>query len=87
MSSEATISISQILWFLGALITISTVYTMWKKYVLKRNKEEEAIESLEKNNEMIMATLLALVNHSIDGNGIDGLKAVRTDLEKYLVKK
>lgn len=87
MNPEATVSMSQILWLLGAIITISTVYAMWKKYVLKRSKEEEAIESLEKNNEIIMATLLALVNHSIDGNGIDGLKAVRSDLEKYLVKK
>lgn len=87
MNPEATVSMSQILWLLGGIITISTVYAMWKKYVLKRSKEEEAIESLEKNNEIIMATLLALVNHSIDGNGIDGLKAVRSDLEKYLVKK
>lgn len=85
--SDMAFTVNDILWFIGACGAIFGAYKVWKAYVLKRTKQEEAIEVLEKNNEMIMATLLALVNHSIDGNGIDGLKTVRSSLEQYLIKK
>lgn len=87
MSAETTVSVSQFLWFLGAIITISTVYSMWHKVVKKRDKEEEAIEELKASNQVILKTLLTLINHSIDGNGIEGMKAIRSDIQDYLADK
>ncbi len=86
MTPETTISLSQILWFCGGFATIYGVYKIWKASVLKRSEQDKAIELLEKNNAMILKTLLALVNHSIDGNGVDELKRVRSSLEEHIVK-
>lgn len=87
MNGDTAFTVNEVLWFVGVMGTLLAVYKGWKAYVVKKTKQEEAIEVLEKNNEIIMATLLALVNHNIDGNGIEGLKAVRSSLEQYLIKK
>ena len=36
---------------------------------------------------MILKTLLVIVNHEITGNGIDGMKQIRDDLQEYLIHK
>lgn len=77
---------NDVLWIVGAFGAIFGVYKIWKAYILKRTQQEEAIEELEKSNKIILQTLLALINHSIDGNGIEGMKTIRKELENYLVK-
>ncbi len=46
---------------------------------------QKAVEENSKDNKTIMAAVLAMVNHMIDGNGIEGLKKVRADLQKDLI--
>lgn len=77
---------NDILWIIGAFMAIYGVYKIWRAYVLKRTQEEAAIEELEKSNKIILQTLLALLNHNIDGNGVEGMKSIRKELENYLVK-
>lgn len=40
------------------------------------------LEEQESTNQKIMQTLLAMLNHEIDGNGIDGMRKVRDTLLK-----
>lgn len=54
---------------------------------------EERITDIEGNqketdetNKLILRSLYALVNHSIDGNGIDGLKEVRKNITDFITK-
>jgi hypothetical protein len=57
----------------------------------KHDKEirdlQKAVEENSKDNKTIMSALMAMVNHMIDGNGIEGLKKVRDDLQKDLIEK
>lgn len=91
---DLAFSINDLLWFIGACGAIWGVYKGWKAYVLKITKQEEAVDKLEKqmkelqeSDSMVLKTLLALINHSIDGNGIEGMKKIRVSLEEYIVKK
>ena len=83
---DTAFTANDILWLIGALGAIFGVYKVWKAYFLKRTQEEAAIEELEKSNKIILQTLLALLNHNIDGNGVEGMKSIRKELENYLVK-
>ena len=94
MNADTAVTLNQILWACGGFATVYGVYKIWKAYVLKRTKQEEAIDKLEKqmsdlkqNDAMMLQTLLAILNHSIDGNGIEGMKKIRVSLEDYIVKK
>lgn len=41
----------------------------------------------EKTNQATMAALTAIINHMIDGNGIQGLKDSRDELLRYIINK
>lgn len=58
------------------------------------NKHDEEISELKKyaeeqtkTNKIILKTLNAMVNHEIDGNGIDRLKSVRDELQTAIIEK
>jgi len=44
------------------------------------------LEEAEKSDNATLKILLSLLNHSIDGNGIDKMKQVRDEVEKELLK-
>ena len=48
---------------------------------------KERLDALEDNAKMQTKTLLAIVNHEISGNDINGLKAVKKEMEDYLINK
>ena len=41
----------------------------------------------EETNQAILQSLAALINHEIDGNGIDGLKKARTELLQHIITR
>ena len=41
----------------------------------------------EETNQATLQALLALINHNIDGNGIDGMKKARDELMKYIINR
>lgn len=63
----------------------------YEEYFLKDKVRLEDLENRMKNNEhenrIILKMLLALTRHAIDGNNIEGLKAMRDDVQSYLIDK
>lgn len=56
-----------------------------QKHNKRRIRALEAKDKQRRDTErMLMRALLALVNHSIDGNGIEGLKQTRGELTDFL---
>ena len=41
----------------------------------------------ERTNQTILKSLAALINHEIDGNGIEGLKSAREDLYNHIIDR
>ena len=62
-----------------------------RKEVEKHSKlldtDDRRLKEIEDSNKMILQTLLAMINHNITGNGIENMKKIRDDLQKYLVDK
>ena len=50
-------------------------------------KDEQRLKALEDANVITMKTMLALVQHEIDGNNIEGLKDTRDKLQSYLINR
>lgn len=48
---------------------------------------DDELRQLEETNQMILKGLFHLVNHEIDGNGIDGLKRVREELLNNIAER
>lgn len=53
----------------------------------KLQNDDKRLDQLETDNQMILKSLFALVNHDIDGNGIDRLKATREELQDYITNR
>ncbi|NBI65081.1 CTP synthase [Clostridiales bacterium] len=47
-------------------------------------KDFEAIQHLNKMNKAQCSLLLSMINHMIDGNGIEKMKETRDDIQKML---
>lgn len=92
MQSDVTISLSQLLWLIGGVTAIGA-FIKWVSAPFKKIEDHESrIEVLEKAEEERKATdrytakaLNAIVNHMIDGNGIDRLKEVRDDYQNEII--
>ena len=49
-------------------------------------KDESRLQSLEEANVITMQTMLALVQHELDGNNVAGLRETRDRLNNYLTQ-
>lgn len=92
MQTDITFSFSQILWVIGGITAIAA-FLKWAMAPFKKIDEHESrIQSLEKAEAERKATdrytikaLNAIVNHMIDGNGIDKLKEVRDEYQEQII--
>ena len=48
--------------------------------------EEQSVEMQEEIN-LILRSVLALVNHEITGNGVEKLKETQIEIQKYLINR
>ena len=48
---------------------------------------EKRFTKQEETNQAILKSLAALINHEIDGNGIDGLKQARSELLQHIIMR
>lgn len=48
---------------------------------------DKRITDIEKGNKVTQKAILALLEHSIDGNNTDGLKKAKDELSQYLVDR
>jgi hypothetical protein len=51
------------------------------------DKDNKRLEEIETSNQMILKSLLVIINHEITGNGVEKMKTVRDSLEEYLIKR
>ena len=64
-----------------------------REYEMDKKETREEIDKLKDHDKNDQATfrgmekaLLSIVNHMIDGNGIEGLKQARNDLQELILK-
>lgn len=92
MQTDVTISLSQLLWIIGGCTAIGA-FIKWISTPFKTIENHETrISALEKSEEERKATdryttkaLNAIVNHMIDGNGIDKLREVRDEYQEQII--
>lgn len=92
MQTDVVISLSQLLWLLGGVLTIGAVVKWIIVPFKKLDDHETRIKVLESQHEERKVTdryttkaLNAIVNHLIDGNGADKLREVRDEYQNEII--
>lgn len=92
MQNDVVISLSQLLWLLGGVLTIGAVVKWIIVPFKKLDDHETRIKVLESHHEERKITdryttkaLNAIVNHLIDGNGTDKLREVRDEYQNEII--
>ena len=90
---DATVSLSAIFWLCAGLASIWGLYKIIKRPFNQLDDHEVRLKHLENITEerkstdiLILRSLNAMVNHMIDGSGIDKLKEVRDDLQNDIIE-
>ena len=92
MQTDITFSLAQILWLIGGITAIGA-FIKWIIVAFKRLDDHETrIKVLESQHEERKVTdryttkaLNAIVNHLIDGNGVDKLREVRDEYQNEII--
>lgn len=98
---EFTISTDQIIWFCSFIAGLWGLWKIVKearkpnddlkakveKHDRLLDKDNKRLEEVETSNQMILQSLLVIINHEITGNGVEKMKTVRDSLEEYLIKR
>lgn len=58
-----------------------------KEYAVKFEEINTALGKHEQTNQAVLKALVAIVNHEIDGNGIEGLKKARDELSNSIIER
>ena len=58
-----------------------------KEYAAKFEEINTAHGKQEQTNQAVLKALVAIVNHEIDGNGIEGLKKARDELSNSIIER
>ena len=92
MNSDITISLAQFFWLIGGATALIGLGTVIAKPFKKLEDHETRINVLEQNEQARKATdryttkaLNAIVNHMIDGNGIEKLREVRDEYQNEII--
>ena len=92
--TDLTISLSDIIWLCGGILGIAA-FVAWVTKPIKKLDEherrittlEETVEDSKKTDRYVTRALNAIVNHMIDGNGIEDLKKVRDEFQNDIINK
>lgn len=49
--------------------------------------DNQRLKKIEASNQMILRSMLVIINHEITGNGIENMKTTRDDLQEYLINR
>lgn len=92
MTNDITISLSQVIWLCGGILGVAAFVSWIMKPFKKIDDHESRIKVLEETaderkqtDQFMMKSLNAIVNHMIDGNGIDQLKQVRDEYQNEII--
>lgn len=93
MTNDITISLSQVIWLCGGILGVAAFISWIMKPFKKIDDHETRIKVLEETaderkqtDQFMMKSLNAIVNHMIDGNGIDQLKQVRDEYQNEIIR-
>lgn len=93
MQSDITFSLAQTLWLIGGITAIAAFVSWLMKPFKKLEDHESRIGVLEKTADerkqtdlFMMKSMNAIVNHMIDGNGVEQLKQVRDEYQNEIIK-
>lgn len=70
-------------WFAPAKRLTDTVAEHEKKLI----NDDKRLNQQDADNQMMLKCLFVLINHDIDGNGIDKLKSTREELQDYITNR
>lgn len=96
-----TITTDQILWvctIAGALWSVWKIVKELKKpsddlkkevaeHSRKLSNDNKRLLDFEESNQMVLRSLLVIINHEITGNGIEKMKETRDELQNFLINK
>ena len=93
MQNDVTISLAQTLWLIGGITAIAA-FVSWLMKPFKKIEDhetriktlEEAADERKKTDQFMMKSMNAIINHMIDGNGVDQLKQVRDEYQNEIIK-
>ena len=92
MQTDINFSLAQLLWIVGGITALAAFFKWCTTPFKKLDDHEHRITLLEQNEADRKATdryttkaLNAIVNHMIDGNGIDKLKEVRDEYQNEII--
>ena len=51
------------------------------------DNDNQRLKEVEQSNQMILKSLSSIINHEITGNGIEKMKAIRDELQDYLINR
>lgn len=93
MTNDITFSLSQLVWLATGITALVAFITWAMKPIKKIDDHENRIQVLEKSaderkqtDQFMMKSMNAIVNHMIDGNGVDQLKQVRDEYQNEIIK-
>ena len=49
--------------------------------------DDKRLEAVEESNQMMLKSMLVIINHEITGNGIEKMKETRDELQEYLINR
>lgn len=92
MQTDITFSLAQLLWLIGGITAIGA-FIKWIAIPFKRLDDHETrikvLESLHEERKVTdrytTKALNAIVNHLIDGNGVDKLREVRDEYQNEII--
>lgn len=94
MQNDVTFSLAQVVWLCGGIMAIVAFISWLMKPIKKLDDHESRIKVLEQQEQERKATdryttkaLNAIVNHMIDGNGVDKLREVRDEYQNEIINR
>lgn len=99
--AEFSITSTQIIWFCSFIAGLWGVWKIVKEIrkpnedlKTRINKHDEILDKdnkrlaeVEKSNQMILKSLMVIINHDITGNGIETMKQTRDDIQQFLIDR
>lgn len=99
--SETVIRFADIEWILTIIVLVAGVIRIIKevkkpnddlrKQVEKHERyleqDKQYLDEVSERNKVLYKSLLALIEHDIDGNSIDKLKKIRDELQTYVIEE
>lgn len=98
---EFTISSDQILGFCLFILSLWGIWKIIKEikkpqddlrntvdnHSMLLNNDNIRIKKVEDSNDLILQSLLVIINHDITNNGIDKMKEARDNIQTYLIER